>query len=259
MDEARALSAKVMEILLTSLNIKQHLISPYNHGSNKTERYIQTINNMLCKYLEATGDKWPLYVSPCCYAMNTFTSVTLGFSPYEMVFLHEPPDLHDFTINPELEGKTLSKQEYKDTLKARFLLMKSIIKERKEMEVNSQRIKETRKHPDAKGFTVDDIVYLIAPTSSNLQTTSRKLKKEWIGPLRIQDVLDNSHYLVSDLSGNILPIIIHEKRLKQYHINMGKIQEGKLVTLSNSKDLMEQIRLAEVAMAKKQQNEHKSS
>ena len=29
----------------------------------------------------------------------------------------------------------------------------------------------------------------------------KKLKRNWIGPLRIQAMLDDTHYLVSDLTG----------------------------------------------------------
>ena len=41
-DEDRALSSKVMHYVLDTLKIDVKCISPYNHGSLKTERYIQT-------------------------------------------------------------------------------------------------------------------------------------------------------------------------------------------------------------------------
>ena len=46
-DEDRALSSKVMHYVLDALKINVKCISPYNHGSLKTERYIQTINNLI--------------------------------------------------------------------------------------------------------------------------------------------------------------------------------------------------------------------
>ena len=37
---------------------------------------------------------WPLFGTTAAYAMNTFTSEALnGFSPFQLVFVHDPPDL----------------------------------------------------------------------------------------------------------------------------------------------------------------------
>ena len=56
-DEAKGLTSKVIMSLYASLGIKPFTISPQNHGSNRTERYIRTINNMIYKYLTDKGDK----------------------------------------------------------------------------------------------------------------------------------------------------------------------------------------------------------
>ena len=45
-DDDRALSSKVMHYVLDALKINVKCISSYNHGSLKTERYIQTINKI---------------------------------------------------------------------------------------------------------------------------------------------------------------------------------------------------------------------
>ena len=89
-DEDRALSAKVMHYILDALKVNVMLVSSHNHGSLKTERYIQTINNLITRHLTGKGREWPLYVTSTCYAMNTFVSPTTGFSPYELVFLKKP-------------------------------------------------------------------------------------------------------------------------------------------------------------------------
>ena len=35
------------------------------------------------------GKEWPLFVTSCSFAMNTFVSTTTGFSPYELVLSEE--------------------------------------------------------------------------------------------------------------------------------------------------------------------------
>ena len=59
-DEDQALSSKVMHYVLDALKINVKCISPYNHGSLKTERYIQTINNLITRHLKDKGKEWPL-------------------------------------------------------------------------------------------------------------------------------------------------------------------------------------------------------
>ena len=77
-----------------------------NHGSNRAERYIRTLNDIICKNLTGISDKWPLFVLPSCWAMNTQVSKVTGFSPFEMVYHTELPDLFNFNYKP---GKNWNK------------------------------------------------------------------------------------------------------------------------------------------------------
>ena len=54
-DEDRALSSKVMHYVLDALKIDVKCFSPYNHGSLKTEIYIETINNLITRHLKDKG------------------------------------------------------------------------------------------------------------------------------------------------------------------------------------------------------------
>jgi len=77
------------------------IISPWNHGSLKAERQIQTIGNMITKHLVGEGETCPLYAGVAASAMNTFASRALqGFTPYELVFVHKPRDLTSINIKP---------------------------------------------------------------------------------------------------------------------------------------------------------------
>ena len=95
-DEDRALSSKVMHYVLDALKVDIKCISPYNHSSLKTERYIQTINNLFTRHLKDKGKEWPLFVTSCCFAMNTFVLTTTGFSPYEAGIFKETPRYFKF-------------------------------------------------------------------------------------------------------------------------------------------------------------------
>ena len=56
-----------MHYVLDALKIDMKCISPYNHGSLKTERYIQTINNLITRHLKYKGKEWPLFVTSCYF------------------------------------------------------------------------------------------------------------------------------------------------------------------------------------------------
>ena len=86
-DQDSALTSQVITEVLRSLECTMQIISPWNHGSSKAERQIQTIGNMISKHLTEKGLSWPLYAAISAYAMNTFASNALqGLSPFELVF-----------------------------------------------------------------------------------------------------------------------------------------------------------------------------
>ena len=96
-DQDSALTSIVIKEMLTSLECTMQIISPWNHGSSKAKRQIQTNGNMINKHL--TLASWPLYAAVSAYAMNTFASTALqGLSPFELVFARKPRQLTSFEL-----------------------------------------------------------------------------------------------------------------------------------------------------------------
>ena len=239
-DEGPAFTSDLMKMYFHAMNIKPYYISPMNHGSNRAERYIRTLNDIICRNLTGIGEKWPLFVLPSCWAMNTQVSQVTGFSPYEMVYHSGPPDLFNFNYKPEQTGINVSTKQYLDQMFKKKVLMDQLIVERKSYEKNTQWIRELRKYPDHETFSVGDLVMVYHPLGSVLQSPSRKLNRNWIGPLRVQTLLDNTHYLCSDWSGKLIPKRFHINRLKQYYMNLGELgEDGQLKIVQNINELYE--------------------
>ena len=76
-DQDTALTSQVVSEVLKSLECTMQIMSPWNHGSSKAERQIQTIGNMINKHFSQKGSTWPLYAAMSAYAMNTFASNAL--------------------------------------------------------------------------------------------------------------------------------------------------------------------------------------
>ena len=87
-DEAAEFTSAIIQAILTMLNCRLKVFSPYNHGSSQCERQIKTIREIIVKYLWDKGQMWSLFATTVAYAMNTFASEALSsFSPFQLVFL----------------------------------------------------------------------------------------------------------------------------------------------------------------------------
>ena len=84
-DEATEFTSSIIQAILTMLNCRLKVISPYNHGSSKCERQIITISEIIvCD----KGQMWTLFTTTAAYAINIFASEALSsFSPFQLVFL----------------------------------------------------------------------------------------------------------------------------------------------------------------------------
>ena len=242
-DEAGAFTGKVFQALYKASHIKQILVSPENHGSLRTERYIQTMNNMLCKHLTDTGGDWPLYVHPCAMAMNTFVSPNTGFSPYEMVFLHKPPDITRLEFDPTVvTGQDHSTKQYLQIMQDRYNVIRKLATARRIKLQEMQLHKERRKNPADIGYAVGDLVLLLAKDKSDLSVPSKKLEKPWVGPVQIKVIHDDTHYTLADLQGKLLPVIVNKNRIKPFAITFGCKEEDTITNLKTLRATFRKIR-----------------
>ena len=80
-------------------------------------------------------------------------------------------------------------------------------------------------------YEPNDLVYLLAPYSSSLQSSTQKFRQDYVGPLAIDTKLDDTHYLLKDIMGRTLP--------GDFHINC--IKRAKEVTPTRIADTYEQL------------------
>ena len=148
--------------------------------------------------------------------MNTFAFSALdGMSPFELVFVRRAPDITKLKI-PEIGNVTRPIQEYHNLLKERAKLIDAIYlnwKMAKAKALSAQ--SKIQNYKDLEMFNTNDLVYLLAPHASSLQTGTMKFWQDFIGPLVIDKRLDPTHYTLHDLIAWKLPDIYHTNRLKQ--------------------------------------------
>ena len=208
-----------------------------NHDSNRSERYIRTLNDIITKCLDGTGSNWPLYIVPATYAMNCQVSHVTGFSPFQMVYNKQPPDKLDIDFDPTKSGMKVDIPLYMLFMEQGKDLLNQLIITRKKCEAESQLIRESRKYPDVHGYAVGDLALINHSPSSVLKAPSRKLKRDWVGPFKIQSIIDDSHYFISDWTGQLSHKRFHVNRLKPFSLNLGKMKDGKVQTVHNTREL----------------------
>ena len=80
-DEATEFTSAVVQAILTMLNCRLEVISPYNHGSSTCERQIKTISEIIVKYLWEKGQMWLIcHHHSLCYEHLCIRSIKQFFT-----------------------------------------------------------------------------------------------------------------------------------------------------------------------------------
>ena len=155
------------------LNCRLKVISPYNQGCSKCKRQIKAISEIIVKHLWDKGQMWPLLATTAAYAMNTFTSEVLsGFSPFQLVFLRHPPDLTSLSF-PKIYTIPVNYHEYYNLLLARAQMIGRLSLEWRTQQALEYE-KKTKQYTKEEIFQDDQMVYLLVPHPSALQTGTTK-------------------------------------------------------------------------------------
>ena len=213
-NEATEFSSAIIQAILCMLNCRLKVISPYNHGSSKSERQIRTISEIIMKHLWDKGQMWPLFAATATYAMNTFASEALsGFLPFQLVFLRDPPDLTSLSFL-KIDTILVKHREYYNLLLARAQLIGRLLLEwrtRQALEYENR----AKRYKNEEIFEDNQMVYLLAPHASALQTNTTKFKQDFIGPLFIDTALDKMHYRLKDMTGLLFGSTYHMNHIKK--------------------------------------------
>ena len=81
------------------------------------------------------------------------------------------------------------------------------------------------------------MVYLFAQSAVSLQTNTKKCHADFVGPIVINRMLDETHYILSDLQGRILCGVYHVRRLKKAHL---RTPIGNVTTYDELKNTFQQ-------------------
>ena len=118
--------------------------------------------------------------------------LSYGFSPFQLVFVHDPPDLTSLSF-PKIDTIPVVHREFYNLLLARGQMVGRLLLEwrtQKALEFENR----NRQFTKEEIFEDNQMVYLLASHSSALQTSTTKFRQDFIGPLFIDTFLDKTHY-----------------------------------------------------------------
>ena len=168
-------SSAIIQAILCMLNCRLKVISLYNHGSSKCERQIQMISEIIMKHLWDKGQMWPLFTTRAAYAMNTLAPEALsGLSPFQLVFLRDPPDLNSLSF-PKIDTMPVTHREYYNLLLAKAQLVSNLLLEWRTKQALKYKSRAKR-FRNEEIFQDNQMVYLLAPHASVLETNTMKFK-----------------------------------------------------------------------------------
>ena len=148
-------------------------------------------------------------------------------SSFQLVFLRDPPDLTSLSFSKIdtipvkhreyyilLHTIPVKHREYYNLLLARAQLVGNMLLEWRTKQALEYKSK-AKKFRNEEIFQDNQMVYLLAPHASALQTNTTKFKQDFIGPLFIDTALDKTHYRLKDATGLLLDGTYHVNRIKK--------------------------------------------
>eukprot|EP00731_Ephydatia_muelleri_P019603 Em0012g428a len=187
------------------LGIKRRLTTPYHPQANGLdERFNQTLQNMLVKYLSSKKDMWSHYLDTCAFAYNTSRHDSTKYTPFMLMFGRRAT----LPIDVELErqcSEDLCKTYWEleeHPYPAVFSEHARILEEAKGNIIAAQlRQKETydKKHCKPGQFQCNQLVLL--RNFSRKKVKGGKLTERFLGPYTIINVLQNGVYEIRNEEG----------------------------------------------------------
>ena len=131
--------------------------------------------------------------------------------------MRDPPDLTSLSF-PKIDTISANYHEYYNLLLARAQMIGRLLLEWRTQQALEYE-KRTKQYIKEEIFQDNQMVYLLAPHASALQTDTTKFKQDFIGPLFIDTALDKTHYRLKDVTGPLLDSMYHVNQIKKSSVH----------------------------------------
>ena len=196
----------------------------YNHriqANGLTERFNQTLQSMLRKYIQDHKDRWDEYIDTCIFAYNTSRQESTLYTPFEIMFgrkallpveLEKETPIINNVLSDEPSDETIAsfssnRQGLYKKVKANIILAQ-----------NNQKKHYDRKHSLPSSFKIGDKV--LKRDFLRKKRKGGKLDPKWTGPFMIVQNLGKGFFKLESSANNRIIERINGSHLKPYKDNM---------------------------------------
>eukprot|EP00731_Ephydatia_muelleri_P011773 Em0006g667a len=151
--------------LAEALGIKRIFTTPYHPQANGLdERFNQTLQNMIVKFVQDKKEIWDEYLDTCVYAYNTSVHESTNFSPFEVMFGRKAILPIDINIDEKEPDMMLMNQEEPaiaevvDVMSEQRLKILESVKQSIQQAQIKQKHAYDKKHASKHSFEVGEMV-----------------------------------------------------------------------------------------------------
>jgi len=212
-DQGTNFMSKLLKDVYQLLGIKGLRTTPYHPQTDGlTERFNQTLKQMLCKFVDETGSDWDQWLPYLLFAYREVPQASTGFSPFELLFGHEVRGpltlLKEMWEGPSMEKEPLNVVSYVLQMREKLEKMTTLAQEHMAASQFKQKAWYDRLAKE-RSFEAGQKVLVMLPTQES------KLLAKWQGPYEVIRKISPTTYEIST-PGRSRPRILHINLLKEW-------------------------------------------
>lgn len=213
-DQGTNFMSELLKQVYQLLGIKRVRTTPYHPQTDGlTERFNQTLKQMLRKFVNETGSDWDHWLPYLLFAYREVPQASTGFSPFELLYGHEVRGplalLRDTWGGDQGKEGTINVISYVVQMREKLQRMRELAQTHM---LEAQKHQKTwyDKSARQRGFQPGQKVLVMLPTSDS------KLLAKWQGPFEVQKKLGPTTYQVSTPGHQRSSRVLHVNLLKEW-------------------------------------------
>ena len=188
-DQDPAFISSLAQAFFHHFGIRIIMVSPSNHKSLLAEHGIKSLSEILKTQLSGLGPTWTEFLDFAMLSYNSYSTPNLdGLCPFELVFGRKPNILPLTEAMPEAPVSGTFREYYRNLCKKLEYMRRNLIA------FCDRRAELSNKDKQHHGFFIGQIVYTLIPGGSPIQSGSKKVRINCVGPLVIMKYMSPNQF-----------------------------------------------------------------
>lgn len=182
---------------------KSHTTAYHPQGNGMVERFNRSLLRLLRTFVEEEND-WERFLAPLLYAYRTSKHATTGFSPYEVLFVREPPSI----VNDKGSDWGFDLEDWRQlTERKRRMLMEKVVE-------NTEKVQEYQKrHYDKTVGKIEELRIGDEVWLRNMKKVS-KLSPKWNRGWFVHKILGEQNVVIQR-ADRTQQRVVHRVRIRK--------------------------------------------